>query len=136
MSALPEPDAHGSPEEDISVEGGSATYPQIGIGKRPPTARVSFSRSVRPSRSRINADNNSQATGAGLGVGVGGVPMGERVYSIPESTARMSVAIPTGLSSPEATPLPFVPLVVLCIVGICTRVGLGAANRLNAGYDG
>ncbi|KAF8609910.1 hypothetical protein BDV93DRAFT_517136 [Ceratobasidium sp. AG-I] len=115
MSALPGPDPHGSLDDDIGVEGGPATYPQLGIGKRPPTTRVSFSRSVRPSRSRINAENNSQATGTGPSLGGGGVPLGERVYSIPESTTRMSMAIPTGLSSPEATPLPFVPLAVLCI---------------------
>lgn len=123
MSTPLELDSHSIPDEGLDVDGGPATYPQLGIGKRPPTVRVSFSRSVRPSRSRINVDSNPQTTTADTSLGGEGVPLGGRVYSIPESTARMSVAIPTGLSSPESTPLPFVPLVVLCIVGRCSPPG-------------
>lgn len=88
--------------------------PQLGAGRRPPPARVSFSRHVRPSRSKLN-DNGSLAAPSAP-QGHGGVPLGERVYSIAESTARMSVSIPTALPKPEATPLPLLPLTVLCIV--------------------
>lgn len=142
MSAPPAPDRLDSLNEDPDASGvadadsSSTFYPQLGIGKRPPTVRVSFSSSVRPSRSRVNPDSNPHSVTAGPSSGGGGVPLGERVYSIPESTARMSVSIPTGLSSPEATPLPLVPLVVLCIVRICLPPGLDAANRLIIGYDG
>ncbi|EUC61676.1 MFS MFS-1 protein [Rhizoctonia solani AG-3 Rhs1AP] len=83
-------------------------------GKRPPPVRVSFSRQVRPTRSRLtNADLAAPTSGPGGG---GGVPLGERVYSIPESTVRMSMAVPTGLPSPNATPLPVIPLIVLGII--------------------
>ncbi|KAJ1309574.1 hypothetical protein OPQ81_006347 [Rhizoctonia solani] len=86
---------------------------QLGPGKRPPPVRISFSRQVHRSRSRlINADNIAPASGP---VGGGGVPLDERVHSIPESTVRMSMGVPTGLPNPEATPLPVIPLIVLCI---------------------
>ncbi|KAF8710772.1 Major Facilitator, partial [Rhizoctonia solani] len=82
-------------------------------GKRPPPVRVSFSRQTHRSRSRLtNIDNAPPTSGP---IGGGGVPLGDRVHSVPESTTRMSMAIPTGLPSPEATPLPIVPLIVLCI---------------------
>ncbi|CAE6441589.1 unnamed protein product [Rhizoctonia solani] len=82
-------------------------------GKRPPPVRVSFSHQTRPSRSRlINSDHVAPMSGPGGG----GVPLGERAYSIPESTVRMSMAVPTGLPSPDATPLPVIPLIVLGII--------------------
>ncbi|CAE6517078.1 unnamed protein product [Rhizoctonia solani] len=87
--------------------------PLLGPGKRPPPVRVSFSRQVRRSRSRLtNAENIASTSGP---IGGGGIPLGERVHSIPESTVRMSMAVPTGLPNPEATPLPVIPLIVLCI---------------------
>ncbi|CAE6426909.1 unnamed protein product [Rhizoctonia solani] len=68
--------------------------PSLAPGRRPPPVRVSFSGQVRRSRSRLtNADNVAPG----------------------ESTVRMSMAVPTGLPSPEATPLPVIPLIVLCI---------------------
>ncbi|CUA68131.1 putative peptide/nitrate transporter At3g43790 [Rhizoctonia solani] len=88
--------------------------PSLAPGKRPPPVRVSFPRHIRPSRSRLtDADNVAPMSGP---IGGGGVPLGERTYSIPESTVRMSMAVPTGLPSPEATPLPVVPLIVLGII--------------------
>ncbi|KAF8758652.1 Major Facilitator [Rhizoctonia solani] len=89
-------------------------------GKRPPPVRVSFSRQTHRSRSRLtNIDNAPPTSGP---IGGGGVPLGDRVHSVPESTTRMSMAIPTGLPSPEATPLPIVPLIVLCIVSRCSTL--------------
>lgn len=98
-------------------DGNSMAHPQVPPGRRPPPMRVSFSRSVRPSRSKLGADTTPLATpNLGPSTWGGGVPFGERVYSIPESTARMSIAIPTAVSHPEATPLPWVPMIVLGIV--------------------
>ncbi|KAG8734812.1 hypothetical protein FRC12_018344 [Ceratobasidium sp. 428] len=93
-------------------DGDSIAYPQALPGARPPPKQVSFSRSVRPSRSKFGGDATPLAT---LYLGGGGVPLGERIQSIPESVARMSIAIPTALSQPEATPLPVVPMIVLSI---------------------
>ncbi|KAH7341068.1 hypothetical protein B0J17DRAFT_344352 [Rhizoctonia solani] len=87
--------------------------PSLAPGRRPPPVRASFSRQVHRSRSRL-ADSDHNASVAGP-VGSNGVPLGERVYSIPESMVRVSMAVPTGLPSPEATPLPVIPLIVLCI---------------------
>ncbi|CAE6420800.1 unnamed protein product [Rhizoctonia solani] len=88
--------------------------PPLDPGKRPPPVRVSFSRQVHRSRSRLTNADNVPPTSGPIGGG-GGVSLGERVYSVPESTARRSMVIPTGLPSPEATPLPVIPLIVLCI---------------------
>jgi hypothetical protein len=102
------------PVDDTDTDDASPlTSPRAPTGRRPPPLRVSFSHSVRPSRSKLGADITPLGTPH---LGSGGVPLGERVHSIPESTARMSVAIPTGLSQPEATPLPLVPMIVLGIV--------------------
>ncbi|KAG9124286.1 hypothetical protein FRC07_012128 [Ceratobasidium sp. 392] len=90
----------------------SMAYPQPLSDGRPPPRRVSFSRSVRPSRSRLGGDATPLATPR---LGSNGIPLGERIQSIPESVARMSISIPTGLSQPEATPLPVVPMIVLSI---------------------
>ena len=79
-----------------------------------PDRIVAASRSIRPSRSKLAPGDT--ASNLGGGGGGGGVPLGERIQSIPESVARMSVAIPTGLAAPEATPLPVTPMIVLGIV--------------------
>ncbi|KAG9097281.1 hypothetical protein FRC06_007738, partial [Ceratobasidium sp. 370] len=98
--------------DEYAVDADDGNDPQVLPGRRPPPRRVSFSRSVRPSRSKLGGDTTPLATPS---LGGGGVPLGERIQSIPESVARMSVAIPTGLPQPEATPLPVVPMVVLSI---------------------
>lgn len=97
-------DTNGDEDTD---DGNSITYSQ----RRPPTGRVSFSHSVRPSRSRLAPGDATPNLSGG-----GGVPLAERIQSIPESVARMSIAIPTGLAQPEATPLPVVSMIVLGIV--------------------
>ncbi|KAG8703228.1 hypothetical protein FRC08_003000 [Ceratobasidium sp. 394] len=99
------------PTADADADDGN--YPQALSGRHPPPRRVSFSRSTRLPKSKAAGDTTPLATPS---LGGGGVPLGERIQSIPESVARISVAIPTGLPQPEASPLPVVPMIVLSIV--------------------